>query len=160
MQLLMARSRNLSHLLRVWRESCHTAQGLVSNGSDVFGAVMSGLYLAWVSKYDSEFRPFMISGSGGYFNLIPAKLVLLNQVPMLDNMVFLLFQTFVLTLISPLGNLVSNLCSPSSRGTSLLSPQPRVLIYTSLSTLCCHCISPLGALFRVFYELAASNLGA
>src|SRR5277367_6735609 len=58
MRPLMERNESLSHLLRTLRESCHIAQGLVFNGSDVFWAGTSGLYPAWASMYDSELGSF------------------------------------------------------------------------------------------------------
>lgn len=80
MQPLMERNGSLSHLLRTLRESCHIAQGLVFNGSDVFWAGMSGLYPAWASTYDSELESFnhqMGIGLSSY--LTPVRLVLFHH---------------------------------------------------------------------------------
>ena len=80
MQPLMERNGSLSHLLRTLRESCHIAQGLVFNGSDVFWAGTSGLYPAWASMYDSELGSFNHQmGIRLSSNLTPARLVLFHH---------------------------------------------------------------------------------
>jgi hypothetical protein len=80
MQPLMERNERLSHLLRTLRGSCHIAQGLAFNGSDVFWAGTSGLYPAWASTYDSELGSFNCQmRSGLSINLTPARLVLFHH---------------------------------------------------------------------------------
>ena len=76
----MERNERLSHLLRTLRGSCHIAQGLAFNGSDVFWAGTSGLYPAWASTYDSELGSFNCQmRSGLSINLTPARLVLFHH---------------------------------------------------------------------------------
>jgi hypothetical protein len=121
MQPLTALRRNLSGLLRAWRELCHTVQESASNGFGVFWAGMNGLCLAWVSTYDYEFTSFMIStGSRKSLSSTTAGLCLFTHVPYLLSC--LLYPSDYAAQYcpscpsSPLDNLDFNLCSPFSSG--------------------------------------------
>src|SRR5271155_2283689 len=117
MQPLMEQNESLSHLLRTLRESCHIAQGLVFNGSDVFWAGTSGLYPAWASMYDSELGSFNHQmGIRLSSNLTPARLVLFHHAVYVFQACSLQYSTS--NLISAFGTWPFNLFSPASTGHS------------------------------------------
>jgi hypothetical protein len=114
MQPLMERNGR-SHLLRTLRESCHIAQELVFNGSDVFWADTSGLYPAWVLTYDSELGSFNYQLEVGYLSTCLVLDWFISIMPRVCHNAVYIFQSLpdqysASKLISTFGTLPFNLC--------------------------------------------------